>query len=95
MRSNPIYRTFLSQKTRRNYVEDHHLIPFSLLENFKHRLDILGNIILLYPNCHCRLHHARLKNKEDALSILYNKRKQVLVWLGIEISLSNLMRWYR
>ncbi len=93
--ANPTHKTFVSQKTGRNYVEAHHLNPLSLQENFEYSLDVPGNIISLYPNCHRKLHYARLKDKEDILGFLYDKRKKVLERFGIEISLSKLIEWYR
>lgn len=87
--------TFIAKKTDQNYVEAHHLIPMSIQKDFTHSLDVPGNIISLCPNCHRELHYTRLKDKEDILSFLYNKRKQVLERFGIEISLPKLIEWYR
>lgn len=90
----PSHLTFIAKKTDQNYVEAHHLIPMSIQKDFTFKLDVPGNIISSCPNCHRKLHHACLEDKEEMLNILYVKRKKSLEKFGIDISLNELFKLY-
>lgn len=61
-------------KTRKNYVEGHHIIPISLQDSFPNfSLDVKSNIIPLCPNCHKAIHLSTNEYKESLLQkILLN-----------------------
>lgn len=92
---NSSHKTFLSQKTKNEYLEGHHFIPMSEQKNYKYSIDVAENIIALCPNCHRMLHHGCIENKKEYLSILYNKRKGLLKKKGIDITLDQLLNLYK
>jgi len=92
---NPIHLTFIAKNTGQNYTEAHHLIPMSMQNEFNNSLDVPGNIISLCPNCHRKLHYASLEDKEEMLTILYEKRKKSLEKFEIEISFKKLIEFYK
>lgn len=89
------HTSFISNTTKRSYMEAHHLIPINFQEEFNHNLDVSGNIICLCPNCHRKMHHAIFEEKNEIIEILFNKRKQVLEQFGLKISLEELLKKYR
>ncbi len=89
------HKTFTSSITDDNFVEAHHLIPMGNQDEFKNSLDVPGNIVSLCPNCHRRLHHASVAEKEDSIKALYVERKDDLKDYGIEISLEDLFGYYK
>lgn len=52
------HKTFISDRTKKNYVETHHIIPLSAQEyNFEYKLDCVANVSCLCPNCHRLIHY--------------------------------------
>ncbi|OBR92673.1 HNH endonuclease [Clostridium ragsdalei P11] len=89
------HKTFIAKATDNNYVEVHHLIPISKQEHFKKSLDVAGNIVVLCPNCHKKLHYAVFDEKKDIIEKLYDMKLEELKAFGIEISLDRLLDMYR
>jgi len=81
------HKTFTSEKTRKNFVEAHHLIPIKFQDKFENSLDVSANIVSLCPNCHSKLHHAIFEEKEEMLKFLFDKRKVRLEKFGIIVIL--------
>ena len=77
-------------------MEIHHLIPLELqfLDKYKNiNLDCLANVISLCSNCHNNLHYGI--NPEKILEKLYNERKDELLKAGIDVSLEELISYYK
>ena len=86
--------SFISQKTAKNYVEGHHLIPVNQHSKFKYDLDVSENIISLCPECHRMLHHAEKRQIRSGLSKLLEQRSDALKEVGLDISLDELVEVY-
>ncbi len=92
---NSHHESFISQVTKHNYVEAHHLVPLKSQLDFKKALDNRANIISLCPNCHRLLHHATFQEKKPLLEKLFNKEKEDdLTKLGTPITLEGLYKLY-
>ncbi len=88
------HKTFMARKDKKNYVEAHHLIPFSKRKDFKTSIDIEQNIVCLCPNCHRKIHLGLEKDITNMLKILYQRRKNSLKSFGITINLDLLKKYY-
>ncbi|WP_207479594.1 MrcB family domain-containing protein [Arenibaculum pallidiluteum] len=91
----PNHRTFVSNSTRRNFVEAHHLIPMQFQEQFSASLDVLENIVALCPTCHRMLHHARRGERANALTSLLAARVAGLTGRGLTIETRELIELYK
>jgi 5-methylcytosine-specific restriction protein A len=87
--------SFMSAKTKKNYVEAHHFVPFSQQPNFPVSLDVEENIAILCPNCHRMLHHGSRSSKTEHLKSLYRSRESALQARGIDVSLDQLLQMYK
>jgi 5-methylcytosine-specific restriction protein A len=88
------HHSFTWKKTGTNYVEAHHLIPFSRQIEYSSSLDVDENIVVLCPNCHRLLHHARPGDKQDLLKRLWRERKEGLTRRGLAIDFRKLRSLY-
>lgn len=84
--------SFIRKKSDVNYTEPHHLIPMAYTEQFKVSLDVEENIVSLCSNCHNQLHYG--KSSEDLIRKLYSLRKEMLIKVGLDISLKRLLSMY-
>ena len=93
---NQNHLSFIRKSDGTNYMEIHHLIPLELqfLDKYKNiNLDCLANVISLCSNCHNNLHYGI--NPEKILEKLYNERKDELIKAGIDVSLEELISYYK
>jgi len=75
------------------YTEPHHLAPLSAADDFPGvNLDREQNIVSLCSNCHNLLHYGA--EAESVLRQLFEKRKELLRLIGIDISFEKLMSYY-
>ncbi|MCI4056417.1 HNH endonuclease [Bacillus cereus] len=65
------HETFVSEASRKNYMEAHHLIPLRMQHDFENSLDVVGNIASICPNCHRLIHYGRDKDKKKVLELLF------------------------
>lgn len=88
---------FISKKTNENYVEAHHLIPFTktIQLHFNNSLDVPENIIALCPNCHRFMHYGKLEEIIKDLKTFLEKRKELLRKRGIDTTLERLVEYYK
>ena len=86
--------TFISKKTRKNYVEGHHLIPMKSYSEFDNSIDVRANIVSLCPTCHRQLHSGINTDVDKILNKLYDSRKERLMSVGLEITLDELQKIY-
>ncbi|MBS7531948.1 DUF3578 domain-containing protein [Hazenella sp. IB182353] len=89
------HTTFISKKTKKPYVESHHLIPIARQNDFEFDLDQTANITSLCPTCHRKIHLGVDEEKEILIKELYAARKSRLEKIGISITLDELIRMYR
>lgn len=88
------HKTFLFEKSMKNYMEAHHLIPMSFQDDFEFSIDVPENIICLCPNCHRAIHKALNEKKKEMLETLFNSRKKLLEDRGLKIEFSDLLAYY-
>ena len=87
-------RTFI-RKSGKPYTEPHHLIPISKYKNFDYSVDVMENIVSLCSHCHNLLHYGRLQDKVPILTKLYNDRKDALHACGLDLTLDQLISYYK
>ena len=80
------HKTFVSQATKHQYLEGHHIIPINLQKYFDYSLDIYANILGVCPSCHRLLHYVLESDKRLVLKLIYNQRKERLYQSGINLS---------
>lgn len=85
--------TFRRRNTPLNYTEPHHIVPMSKQDHFEISLDVEENIISLCCNCHKQIHLGQ--GFEDMLEKIYTEREGLLKKVGIDISLENLVLFYK
>lgn len=86
--------SFTSNKTKKTYMEPHHLIPLSEQDKFPVSLDVEANIVSLCSTCHNCVHYGINEEKSKILGELFNSRKDRLAKCGISIELSDLLNIY-
>ena len=72
---NKDHKSFISNSTKKQYVECHHIIPIGRQNSFEKKLDDKINIIALCPNCHRKIHFAINEEKEECIKYMYQKIK--------------------
>ena len=85
--------TFRRRNSPLNYTEPHHIVPMSMQDDFNTSLDVEENIISLCCNCHKQIHLGQ--GYEEMLEKIYNERKELLKQVAIDISLEDLIRYYK
>lgn len=85
--------TFRRRNSPLNYTEPHHIVPMSRQDDFDISLDVEENIISLCCNCHKQIHLGQ--GYEDMLKEIYTARRRLLKKVGIDISLENLILYYK
>lgn len=89
---NPKHITFYRKSDGKPYVEPHHIIPMAKQDDFNYSLDIPQNIVSLCSNCHNEVHYGI--NGKSLIEKIYEKRKNELRNMHIEISLEKLLSYY-
>lgn len=89
------HKYFICDRTKKNYVEAHHLIPMEFQHEFDVSLDVEANIVSLCPVCHKKLHHSTFEEKKQLLKEIYNHRKERLQKCDIEINLKQIYSYYK
>lgn len=92
---NSLHETFISAKTKHQFVEAHHLIPIEFQGEFINSLDVPENIISLCPNCHSGFHFAESGYRNELIEFFFEKRVQFLQERGLKIDINTLLRYYR
>lgn len=81
------------------YMEAHHLIPCTVSNSQrfqkKSKLDREENIVCLCPTCHRAIHYGDTNEKRNILKILFEKQKDKLESVGLNLSFDELMELYR
>lgn len=86
--------SFTSNKTKKPYMEPHHLIPLSEQDKFPVSLDVEANIVSLCSDCHNCVHYGTNKERLYILRKLFNSRKNRLTNCGIIINFDELLNIY-
>jgi 5-methylcytosine-specific restriction protein A len=91
----PAHATFTSRKTKKPFVEAHHLIPMQCQVEFEVSLDVPENIVALCPGCHRKFHHARFGELKPSLGKLFSARSEALKSRSIVVELQELHKVYK
>ena len=92
--SDPSHSSFISDKTGKNYMEPHHLIPISNQGLYSNDIDITSNLICLCPTCHKKIHYGIKADVKSMLQAFYAARQKDLKTCGIEIDIDTLFAYY-
>lgn len=84
--------SFIRKNSNKNYTEPHHLVPMSFSDWFDVSLDVEENIVSLCSNCHNAIHYGR--DAGSLIQKLYDKRKEALESVGINITMETLFAMY-
>lgn len=78
-----IHKSFVTNEGN-NYMEAHHIIPFSLgkIIKGKNSTDIKENLISLCPNCHKAMHYSENLTKVKMLEKIWNYKEKELINLN-------------
>lgn len=87
--------SFTSNKTKKPYMEPHHLIPLSEQDNFSVSLDVEANIVSLCSNCHNCIHYGISEEKLAILRKIFDSRKDRLANCGINVTFNYLLNLYK
>lgn len=86
--------SFISEKTKKMYVEAHHIIPMKAQKNFTYSLDKIANIKSLCPNCHRMIHHGKKSERNKLVVKLFEDNRINLKLLNIDIDIEELLKYY-
>lgn len=89
------HRFFTSRRTKRNYVEAHHLIPIAYQSLFENGIDIVDNIVSLCPVCHKCIHYGENSARVEMIHTLYQGFQFNLRKSAIEIREKELLELYQ
>lgn len=96
--ANKEHRTFESKKTRKDFMEAHHLIPIryaqQMWDRFEANIDCGENLVSLCPNCHRAVHYGSRRIKDELLRRLYDAKQTQLKGIGVDISVEELLKMY-
>ncbi|MFC0235146.1 HNH endonuclease [Fictibacillus phosphorivorans] len=89
------HQFFTSKVTGKNYVEAHHLIPMEYQDEFENGIDVEANVVSLCVCCHKKIHHANQDEITPMIESLFRERQFRLKDCEIEITLAELLSFYK
>ncbi|MBY3474088.1 DUF3578 domain-containing protein [Rhizobium laguerreae] len=89
------HETFIARRSRRNFVEAHHLIPVRMQANYPHRLDVAENVVSLCPTCHRKVHHGLGRERTEMAVAFFRRRQLLLAARGIHATEQDVRAIYR
>ena len=95
---NPHHETFTSAKTRKPFMEAHHLIPIKyqmeMYKKYHINIDCVENIGSLCPTCHRAFHNGTKEVKQKMIDTLYDKLYPRYKSIGLEITKEEIYKLY-
>jgi 5-methylcytosine-specific restriction protein A len=88
------HTTFVNKKSKKQYMEAHHLIPIREQGAFEYDIDVPENILCICPTCHRKIHLAEDRAKREILKQAYEKKQNQLPQRGIGIEFEALLEIY-
>lgn len=79
------HQTFISEASKKPYMEGHHVLPMNNQEYFSVSLDVYANIICLCPVCHRQIHYGLKQDRIDMAKRIYDARIPRLINCGIKL----------
>ena len=96
--ANPRHETFLSAKTRKNFMEAHHLVPVKhqqkIWKKYSINVDCVENIVSLCPTCHRAFHNGTREVKAEIIENIYEKLLPRYKSIGFEITVEEIKKLY-
>lgn len=86
--------TFSSKRTKRNYVEGHHLVPMKAQKDYKFNIDRSENVVSLCPVCHKQVHLGDKDERVKVLTKIYKLKLLKMNNIGLDISFEDLFNKY-
>ena len=87
------HQLFKRKNSNINYTEPHHLVPLYAVDKFPDiDLDREQNVVSLCSGCHNWLHYG--SDIDVVLRPLYEKRRELLRSIGIDITYEQLKEFY-
>lgn len=95
---NPRHETFESEKTNKNFMEAHHLVPVKyqqeIWQKYHINVDCVENIASLCPTCHRAFHNGSRQVKSDIIENVYEKLLAGYKSIDFNISLDEIKKLY-
>lgn len=95
---NAHHETFISERTKKNFMEAHHLVPVmyqqEIWKQYHINVDCVENIISLCPTCHRAFHNGTKEVKTAMIENLYEKLLPRYKSIGFNISLEEIKKLY-
>lgn len=92
------HRTFLSNRTKKQYMEAHHLVPVAFQQEmwgkFNINIDCLENLVSLCPICHKAFHYGTPEVKTTMIEDLFSKVLHKYKDIGFSITLEEVKELY-
>ncbi len=92
------HATFISNRTHKQYMEAHHLIPVAnqdaIWNTYHKNIDCVENLVSLCPNCHKAFHYGTREVKSYMIETLFNAISHKYRAIGLNISLDEIKRIY-
>jgi len=89
---------FISDSTKKPYVEGHHMIPMEFQEQYwtdkKRNLDCTINLIPLCPHCHRKIHKAVKGERIQIITNIFTKYKKQLETVDSDLTLEKFAELY-
>lgn len=92
------HTTFTSNRTHKNYMEAHHLIPVcfqqEIWDEYHINIDCIENLVSLCPICHKAFHYGTKEVKTKIITELYEKILPKYKSIDFNITLDEIMNLY-
>lgn len=92
------HETFMSNRTHKQYMEAHHLIPVANQETiwtkYHKNIDCVENLVSLCPNCHKAFHYGTKEVKARMIETLFNAISHKYRAIGLNIPLEEIKKIY-
>lgn len=92
------HETFTSAKTKKAFMEAHHLVPVmcqqEIWDKYEINVDCIENIISLCPNCHRAFHNGTKEVKTQMIENLYEKLLPRYKSIGFTITVEEIKKLY-
>lgn len=93
------HTTFISKKTKKSYMEAHHLIPVcfqqEIWDKYGVNIDCVENLVSLCPTCHKAFHYGSNEVKSALIEDLYKTCAPKYNAIGLNISLEEIKNLYK
>lgn len=94
----PLHKTFISAKTKKNFMEAHHLVPVKYQQDVWKvhgiNVDCVENIVSLCPTCHRAFHNGTKEVKREYIKRIFDKILPRYMSIDFNISIEDIYKYY-